>query len=88
MSKDFQQIKKYIWGSIIIAIGIGVLMIGFISSYIKSTNQSVFNILGCGILIAGASFSAGGFFGFIFGIPSVLQNSSSKWSNKIRNRSC
>ena len=78
MSKESQPIKKYIWGSIIIAIIIGVLMIGFISGYTQLLNQTFFTVFGSGILIAGASFSGGGFLGFLFGIPSILQNPTAK----------
>lgn len=78
MANDTLPLKKYIWGSIIVAIGIGILMIGFISGYVQFGKQTFINTFGCGILIAGASFSAGGFLGFIFGIPSILQNPSAK----------
>lgn len=78
MTNDTLPLKKYIWGSIIVAMAIGVLMIGFISGYMQLGNQTFINTFGCGILIAGASFSAGGFLGFIFGIPSILQNPSAR----------
>lgn len=78
MSQESQPLKKFLWGSIIIAIIIGIFMIGFISGYTKICNQTFFNTFGCAILIAGASFSGGGFLGFLFGIPSILQTPTAK----------
>ena len=76
MKSESEAIKKFLWGSIIIAIIVGILMIGFISGYLGT--NSFFNAFGCGILIAGASISSGGFLGFIFGIPSMSQAPTAK----------
>ncbi|MEO8111050.1 MAG: hypothetical protein ABI594_13490 [Ginsengibacter sp.] len=72
---ESETIKNYLWGSVIIAIILGVIMIGLISSYAANHYISAF---GCGILIAGASISSGGVLGFIFGIPSVSQTPNAR----------
>lgn len=71
-------LKKTLWISIIIAMLIGILMVLFISKYASNITKDYLSTLGCGILIAGASLSGGGFLGFIFGIPSILQNPTAK----------
>lgn len=75
---ESEIIKTYLWGSIIIAIILGVVMIAMISGYSVSIATKYFSAFGCGILIAGASLSSGGFLGFIFGIPSMSQTPTAK----------
>lgn len=63
------------WKMIKILIGIGLLLIILLSIGNSGTNiWSVFSTCACGLLLGGASFAGGGFMGFIFGIPSLLQN--------------
>ncbi|MEO8569203.1 MAG: pYEATS domain-containing protein [Ginsengibacter sp.] len=75
---ESEIIKTYLWGSVIIAIIIGVIMIALISGYSVTLANRYFNAFGCGVLIAGASISSGGFLGFIFGIPSVSQTPTAR----------
>ncbi len=70
--------KVRLWTSILVAIATGVVMLILISIY-KSINDldkwgQFMSSLGCGVLIAGASLSGGGFLGFLFGIPSITQD--------------
>jgi hypothetical protein len=76
--KESPFIKKYLWGSIVSAVIIGIIMI-ILTSF--SVHDNLFNFIttfGCNILIAGASLSSGGFLGFLFGIPSILQDPKAK----------
>lgn len=52
-----------------------VFLIGLHDPHDKLANLvTILSRFGIGLLIGGASMSAGGFLGFIFGIPSLLQN--------------
>lgn len=72
--KDVVDIKYYLWGSVLLAILIGLAMILLISLFGYSKYKDGINAFGSGVLIAGGSILSGSFLGFIFGIPSILQN--------------
>jgi F0F1-type ATP synthase membrane subunit b/b' len=73
------EIKKYLWWSITCTIILGLTMIACESGYVDSQNNIRFLVsFGSGVLIAGGSLLTGGILGFIFGIPSVLQDANSK----------
>lgn len=77
--KEFIDIRRYFWISIIGAAIIGILMIGFIGGYLAfKSNNNFFASFGSGVLIAGGSLLSGGFLGFIFGIPSILQDATAR----------
>ena len=57
----------------------GILMVLMISLHkldnkVENALAIFFSRFGCGLLIGGASLCAGGFLGFIFGIPNLLQS--------------
>jgi hypothetical protein len=69
--------KRFMWLSIFGALAVGVGMIAM--QCVHGVNKfSYVSALGCGVLIAGASMLAGGFLGFIFGVPSITQDPLSK----------
>ncbi len=76
----YGSLNRYTWRSLIIAISVGVIMTAFISFYTlgKNPTEKFISVFGCGLLIGGASLSAGGLLGFIFGIPSIMQNNSAR----------
>ncbi len=62
---------------------VGILMIvlskiDFLRSLLSlgKINKDIFSLIGSQLLLAGAFFSGGGFIGFLFGIPRILQNTS------------
>jgi hypothetical protein len=76
-----RKIKNLIestWQRIKWVIYIGIIVVAITSSYqLEKDSYSfsqVISSIGCGILLGGASLAGGGFLGFIFGIPSLLQN--------------
>lgn len=71
---DFVEIKYYLWWSVVGAVGIGVFMIFLISVFGYIRFKDGINAFGSGVLIAGVTILSGGFLGFMFGIPSILQN--------------
>jgi hypothetical protein len=86
---EAQERSNRIWPIIFIMVITGFALILFLgANHMKvRTSQTDLNPLwqnlisylvsvGVGFLIAGAFFSAGGFIGFLFGIPKLLQNTS------------
>lgn len=75
-----EELIKSTWVIIKWLISLGLLLVILLSlSDSKPANSqwwSVISTSGCGLLLGGASFAGGGFLGFIFGIPSLLQNQS------------
>ncbi len=71
---DFVEIKYYLWWSVVGAVGIGIFMIFLISVFGYIRFKDGINAFGSGVLIAGVTILSGGFLGFMFGIPSILQN--------------
>ena len=71
---EADDIKRYLWLSVSGAIIIGVIMIGLMSVFSYTNLTDGVRAFGSGVLIAGGSVLSGGFLGFIFGIPSILQN--------------
>ena len=69
------------------ALCVGIVMVCLLSFHNPTVDGweslvcSIFSRIGCGLLIAGACLSAGGFLGFIFGIPNLLQNQSNSGSH-------
>lgn len=76
--KSTEQLKKTTFIGMAIVLITGIVMILLLSFHKLGQNswQEYVSRVGCGLLIAGASMSAGGFLGFIFGIPSLLQASA------------
>lgn len=67
------------------ALWAGIAMVCLLPLHFPANNSEksvlfIFSRIGCGLLIAGASLSAGGFLGFIFGIPNLLQSQASSGS--------
>lgn len=74
---DIVKQKNKLWYSTIIALCIGVLAL-FLISVFPGTWKGFTSAIGTSLLIAGGSLTAGGLLGFLFGIPSILQDSTSK----------
>ncbi|NII29798.1 hypothetical protein HB364_32270 [Pseudoflavitalea sp. X16] len=76
--KKIEELTAKTWFRIKWVLWIGVLVVFITSLNNPGSGLTAFpNLLariGCGILLGGASLAAGGFLGFIFGIPSLLQN--------------
>src|SRR5687767_673125 len=81
-STDPIGLIKKTWRGIVIIIVLGIVLTFILSVYFpKNPDGNSFlqtlSAFGCGLLIGGAAFAAGGFGGFIFGIPSLSQNQDS-----------
>lgn len=83
MADKSEDLKKATWKYVKWVLIGGIVLVLFISLFSMTLNnsQSLIQFLaisGCSLLIGGASFSTGGFMGFLFGIPSLIQNENSK----------
>jgi hypothetical protein len=78
-----EDLIKKTWRGIIYIMATGVVLTLAISLFSPKTSGSngtflqMLSTFGCSLLIGGAAFAAGGFGGFIFGIPSLAQNKDS-----------
>lgn len=77
--EKIKELSDRTWLRIKWVLYIGLIVVAVISFHEPGNNflNATWNIIskiGCGMLVAGASLAAGGFLGFIFGIPSLLQN--------------
>ncbi len=77
MSTDGEYQKRRLWTTITTAIVLGILGIIFIGTWVSDI-KGFFAPFGSALLIAGASLSTGGFIGFLFGIPSIMQDPTAK----------
>jgi hypothetical protein len=76
---EFNDIRRNLWLSTTGAIIIGIIMIALISIYLAiKPGNNFLSAFGSGVLIAGGSVLSGGFLGFIFGIPSILQDAGAR----------
>lgn len=81
-SPDQDILIRKTWRGIFYIVATGIVLT-LILSLFSPKNGACNNLLqilstfGCGLLIGGAAFAAGGFGGFIFGIPSLTQNKDS-----------
>lgn len=79
MQYTTDAVKYQTWKRMKYALITGILMVATISFYdagtpVSDNIRTIISRFGCGLLIGGASLSAGGFMGFIFGIPSMVQS--------------
>ena len=74
------------WRRIMVIVSFGVILVIIISFSCPNTNECLnfFSTFGSGMLIGGASFAAGGLGGFIFGIPSLTQNTDSQKATSLK----
>ena len=78
-STDEKDLIRKTWFGVVIIIAFGILLTLILSLYFpKNPGNNDFwqtlSAFGCGMLMGGAAFAAGGFGGFLFGIPSLSQN--------------
>lgn len=77
--QEFNDIRRNLWLSTSGAVILGIIMIALISIYLAiQPGNNFLASFGSGVLIAGVSVLSGGFLGFIFGIPSILQDPGSR----------
>ncbi|NOT51434.1 MAG: hypothetical protein HOP10_09180 [Chitinophagaceae bacterium] len=82
-SPDQEDLIKKTWRGITFIMITGVILTLALSLFSPKPNGSnstfleILSTFGCSLLIGGAAFAAGGFGGFIFGIPSLGQNKES-----------
>jgi hypothetical protein len=76
---DVDKIKIYLWWSVLLAILIGIIMLLLMSLFGYKTIKEGITAFGSGVLIAGGSILCGSFLGFIFGIPSILQDPEARF---------
>jgi hypothetical protein len=77
--EKIKELSDKTWLRIKWVLYIGLAVVAIISFHepgniFLNAMWTIISRIGCGLLVAGASLAAGGFLGFIFGIPSLLQN--------------